>query len=144
MKNKGANRIRRRKPAKNGKSPGCCGNSQPGQNVRKVCEPSYTPIIACITAAFIIELCLLWFFFSSVPVITTYVPYTVQRNDTLWDIAKKFAPEEMDLREYIQILQEENKDSGISKGMPVGSGEHLMLPMIEYRQRGQVLWQKNK
>ena len=49
----------------------------------------------------------------------------------------------MDLREYIQILQEENKDSGISKGMPVGSGEYLMLPMIEYRQRGQVLWQKN-
>ena len=93
--------------AKNGKSPGGCGNSQPGQNVRKVCEPSYAPIIACITAAFIIELCLLWFFFSSVPVITTYVPYTVQRNDTLWDIAKKFAPEEMDLREYIQILQEE-------------------------------------
>lgn len=129
--------------AKNGKSPGCCGNSQPGQNVRKVCEPSYAPIIACITAAFIIELCLLWFFFSSVPVITTYVPYTVQRNDTLWDIAKKFAPEEMDLREYIQILQEENQDSGISKGMPVASGEHLMLPMIEYRQRGQVLWQKN-
>ena len=76
--------------AKNGKSPGGCGNSQPGQNVRKVCEPSYAPIIACITAAFIIELCLLWFFFSSVPVITTYVPYTVQRNDTLWDIAKKF------------------------------------------------------
>lgn len=67
--------------AKNGKSPGGCGNSQPGQNVRKVCEPSYAPIIACITAAFIIELCLLWFFFSSVPVITTYVPYTVQRND---------------------------------------------------------------
>lgn len=125
------------------KRPGDCGNSQPGQGVRKFYQPSYAHIITCIAVAFIIQLCLLWFYFSSVPVTVTYITYTVQRNDTLWDIATKFAPEEMDLREYIQILQEENKDSGISKGMPVASGEHLMLPMIEYRQRGQVLWQKN-
>ena len=68
--------------------------------------------------------------------------YIVQEGDSLWDIAKKFAPEEMDLREYIQILQEEIKDSSISKGMPVGSGEHLMLPMIEYRQRGKCYGRK--
>lgn len=130
--------------AEHRKRPGYCGNSQPGQSARKVCEPSYKAIIAWIAVVFILEILFLWFFFSQVPVITTYVPYTVQRNDTLWEIANKFAPNEMDLREYIQILQEENPGSGISNGMPVGSGELLMLPMIEYRQRGQVLWQKNK
>ena len=35
--------------------------------------------------------------------------YIVRSGDTLWSIAEKYAPEEMDIREYIYFIQEDNE-----------------------------------
>lgn len=35
--------------------------------------------------------------------------YIVRTGDTLWSIAEKYAPEEMDIREYIYFIQEDNE-----------------------------------
>jgi len=34
--------------------------------------------------------------------------YIVRSGDTLWSIAEKYAPEEMDIREYIYFIEEDN------------------------------------
>lgn len=39
-----------------------------------------------------------------------FVTYTIYQGDTLWSIAEMYAPADMDLREYIYILEQNNPD----------------------------------
>lgn len=39
-----------------------------------------------------------------------FVTYTIHTGDTLWTIAESYAPADMDLREYIYILEQNNPD----------------------------------
>lgn len=39
-----------------------------------------------------------------------FVTYIVYPGDTLWDIAERYAPADMDYREYIYILEKNNPD----------------------------------
>ena len=34
--------------------------------------------------------------------------YIVRTGDTLWSIAEKYAPDDMDIREYIYFIEEDN------------------------------------
>ena len=49
----------------------------------------------------------------------TMIEYRVQAGDTLWDIAKEYAPKGTDLREYIYNIKKHNglKNSNICPGM---------------------------
>lgn len=40
---------------------------------------------------------------------TEKMSYVVQAGDTLWDIAKEYAPNSMDMREYIRNIKEHNE-----------------------------------
>lgn len=50
----------------------------------------------------------------------------VRQGDTLWDIAAKHCPKDMDIRDYVQIMSEENACT--AKIMP---GEYLMIRVYE-------------
>lgn len=50
----------------------------------------------------------------------------VRQGDTLWDIAAKYCPKDMDIRDYVQIMSEENACT--AKIMP---GEYLMIRVYE-------------
>lgn len=39
-----------------------------------------------------------------------FVTYTIHSGDTLWSIAEDYAPADMDLREYIYVLEQNNPD----------------------------------
>ncbi len=39
-----------------------------------------------------------------------FAVYTIYPGDTLWSIAEDYAPADMDLREYIYILEQNNPD----------------------------------
>ena len=39
---------------------------------------------------------------------TEKMVYVVQSGDTLWDIAEEYAPDSMDIREYIRRINEHN------------------------------------
>lgn len=39
-----------------------------------------------------------------------FAVYTIYPGDTLWSIAENYAPADMDLREYIYILEQNNPD----------------------------------
>lgn len=40
---------------------------------------------------------------------TEKMSYVVQAGDTLWDIAEEYAPNSMDMREYIRNVKEHNE-----------------------------------
>ena len=56
----------------------------------------------------------------------TYDFVVVHQGDTLWDIAASHCPKNMDIRDYIYIISEENACT--AKIMP---GEYLMIRIYE-------------
>lgn len=62
-----------------------------------------------------------------------FAVYTIHSGDTLWQIAKDYAPADMDLREYIYILEQNNPNvlQPQAKLMPGDKILILMLPAEE-------------
>lgn len=54
----------------------------------------------------------------------TYVEYYVQTGDTLWDIAKAYSNNNVDLREFIREIEEKNQITGAF----IYSGDMLLVP----------------
>jgi len=49
-----------------------------------------------------------WIFPAETIQLTELTEYSVQAGDTLWSIARKYKPADMDIREYIYYLKEYN------------------------------------
>ena len=56
---------------------------------------------------------------------TETVTYVVEKGDTLWDIALKFAPVSMDIRDYVYRLRQTN---GLRSSATIYPGQELKLP----------------
>jgi len=54
------------------------------------------------------------------------VEYEVVKSDTLWSIAREYAPEDMDTREYVAVLKALN---GVSENIQPGTG--LIVPIYK-------------
>ena len=59
-------------------------------------------------------------------VLSDTVEYKVVESDTLWSIARKYAPEDMDTREYVAVLKALN---GVSENIQPGT--NLIVPIYE-------------
>lgn len=58
--------------------------------------------------------------------IDTYVQVSVTENDTLWNIAEKYAPKDKDIRLFIHDISEVND---INTGDTIKQGDILFVPV---------------
>lgn len=54
--------------------------------------------------------------------------YTIQQGETLWSIAKQYKPADMDIREYIDLLERTN---GITANVQVNQEITILLEVKE-------------
>lgn len=52
--------------------------------------------------------------------------YVVQSGDTLWNIAEEYKPDWMDIRQYIDLIEEDNNTSAM-----INPGQRLKLRIYE-------------
>lgn len=58
---------------------------------------------------------------------TDYIEYSVQQGDTLWSIAKRYSPDDLDIREYIYYIEKFNS----LENTVIKRNQILKLPIIE-------------
>lgn len=64
---------------------------------------------------------------ASINTSPSYTNFIVHRGDTLWSIASKYVPEDMDIREYINEIEKANP---ISNSF-IAAGQELKLPNLD-------------
>ncbi|MBS3939045.1 MAG: LysM peptidoglycan-binding domain-containing protein [Peptococcaceae bacterium] len=62
---------------------------------------------------------------SRAAIVVPTKPYIVERGDTLWGLAERFAPNSMDLREYVFRLRRLND---LQHSATIHPGQRLYLP----------------
>ena len=58
-----------------------------------------------------------------------FVTYTIHTGDTLWTIAESYAPADMDPREYIYIIQQ-NNPGGLEQKSSLMPGDKILILML--------------
>ena len=65
---------------------------------------------------------------SKEPEVTSYSVYTVQKNDTLWNIAKDITDKDTDVRQIVYEIRKLNNIDSAEELMP---GQQIVLPYTD-------------